>query len=137
MSEADYEMRLRRSQMRRESHEEVESILTLAGLRSERMWELANGYWPDSPTYDDVRYPWWLAKTSIGLIRIGRRKRVLAIDWEATGIKASVTDDEVTRGETMVHAWSSEKAVEYMKRLRVAADQRNVAASDKGEGGAG
>ena len=69
-------MHRRREEMRTTSREEVLSILALAGLKPTRTWELANGYWPDAPDYDDVRYPWWLAQTSIGLIRIGRRKRL-------------------------------------------------------------
>lgn len=84
--ERENAMHKRREEMRVETREEATSILTLAGLRPERMWELANGYWPDAPTYDDVRCPWWLAKTGIGLIRLGWRKRVLEIDWSETGI---------------------------------------------------
>jgi hypothetical protein len=108
----------RRQDMRSDSHVEVVSILTLAGLKPERMWELANGYWPDSPDYDDVRTPWWLAQTSVGLIRIGWRKRVIEIDWSATGNEVSVTDDDVTKWLTMVHAYSTAKAVEYLTKLR-------------------
>lgn len=111
------QMHRRREQMREESRAEVTSILTLAGLTPTRMWELANGYWPDHPEYDDVRRPWWLAQTSIGLIRIGRRKRVIMIDWEATDVRGIITDDDVTKDSDGVHAWSVEKAVEYVRRL--------------------
>jgi len=112
-----------REEMRDKGREEITSILTLAGLRPKRMWELANGYWPLAPTYDDVRRPWWLAKTEIGLIRIGWRKRVLSIEWEETGISAIVTDDNVTKELTLVHAYSQEKAIEYLKLLRRCADE--------------
>jgi hypothetical protein len=122
MSEYERAMHNRREQMVTETREEVTSILTLAGLRPERMWELANGYWPLAPTYDDVRSPWWLAQTSIGLIRIGSRKRVISIDWEATPIEATVTDDDVSKGPKMVHAYSTAKAVEYLTRLRECAE---------------
>lgn len=116
--ERDHEVRVRRETMRNEARAEVESILTLAELKPERMWELANGYWPDTPCYDDVRRPWWLAQTSIGLIRLGWRKRVLEIAWEATEVRGIVTDDDTTKGETMVHAWGVAKAVAYVTRLR-------------------
>ena len=109
--------------MRTESREEATSILTLAGLKPERMWELANGYWPDAPTYDDVRTPWWLAQTSIGLVRLGWRKRVLEIDWSATSTQVTVTEDDVTKELTMVHAYSQAKAVEYLTSLRKAAQK--------------
>lgn len=90
-------MHTHREQMVTKTREEVTSILTLAGLRPERMWELANGYWPLAPSYDDVRSPWWLAQTSIGLIRIGSRKRVVSIEWDACKVRGIVTTDDVTK----------------------------------------
>jgi len=112
------DMHTHREQMVKDTREEVVSILTLAGLPPSRTWELANKYWPLAPDYDDVRWPWWLAQTSVGLIEIGWRKRVLSIDWEATGVNAEVTSDDVTRSPFMVHAYSTAKAVEYLTRLR-------------------
>lgn len=112
------DMHSHRERMAKDSRAEVTSILTLAGLPPTRMWELANGYWPLAPEYDDVRRPWWLAQTSLGLIEIGWRKRVLSIDWSATDVRAIVTDDEVTKEETMVHAYTTPKAVECLTRLR-------------------
>jgi hypothetical protein len=117
----EHDMHTRREQMCADSRAEVESILTLAGLKPERMWELANGYWPLAPIYDDVRRPWWLAQTSLGLIQAGWRKRVIAIDWEATPHRHIVTIDDVTKGGTLVHASSASKAVEYLTALRKAA----------------
>lgn len=115
-------MHTRRAEMRDKTREETESILSLSGLRPSAMWELANQYWPDSPEYDDARHPWWLARTSLGLIQIGRRKRVIAIDWRSTEVRAIVTEDQVTKEETMVHAYTTAKAVEYLTRLRQAAE---------------
>lgn len=92
--------------------------MTLAGFVVRKSWELANGYWPDHPDYDDVREPWWLFLTDLGLIRIGWRKRVIAIDWEACEVRGIVTDDDVTKDATSVHAWKVEKAVEYLRALR-------------------
>jgi hypothetical protein len=117
-TEHEFEMGKRREQMRAQSRDEAMSILTLAKLPPECMWELANGYWPDSPAYDDARTPWWLAKTSLGLIRIGSRKRVLEIDWSTTDVRRVVTDDDVTKTASMVHAWSTAKAVNYLTALR-------------------
>jgi hypothetical protein len=116
--EREREVRKRRELMREETRAESASIFILAGLKPDRMWELANGYWPDTPAYDDVRHPWWLAQTCIGMIRIGWCKRVLAIDWNATKIRGIVTYDDVSKSETMVHAWSVDKAVQYLSRLR-------------------
>lgn len=119
-------MRQRREELRKETHAECVSMLTLAGISVDRAWELANGYWPDSPDYDDVRRPWWLFQTPLGLIRIGRRKRVIEIDWSATKIRAVVTDEGVTKDETMVHAWGVEKAVTYLRSLRERATMATV-----------
>jgi hypothetical protein len=116
--ERDNKIHHERERMREESRGETESILTLAGLKPERMWELANRYWPLSPQYDYARRPWWLAQTSLGLIQIGRRKRVISIEWDATHRRVVVTEDNVTKSDTMVHAWSTAKAVEYLTRLR-------------------
>jgi hypothetical protein len=121
--ERENDMHSRREKMRDDSKAEVGSMLTLAGLKPQRMWELANRYWPLAPNYDEVRHPWWLAQTSIGLIEIGRRKRVLSISWEATDVRAVVTEDDVTKENYMVHAWSSGKAVEYLTRLREEAEK--------------
>jgi hypothetical protein len=132
--ERERAMHTRREQMVSTTRDEVTSILTLAGLRPERMWELANGYWPLAPDYDDVRSPWWLAQTSIGLIRIGNRKRVMSIEWDACQVRGVVTTDDVTKGETMVHAWTTAKAVEYLTRLREMAEVRPVEESKPRDG---
>lgn len=113
----------KREEMRKASREQVESIFRLAEIPFKEMWELANGYWPLSPVYDDVRRPWWLVSTSFGPVRIGWRKRVLSIDWTATGVQCVVTDD-VTKGADYVHAYSVEKAIEYLRRLREAANAK-------------
>lgn len=116
--EEQQKLRQLRHRMAEESKAEAESLLVLSGFEKPiRSWQLENLYWPLSPVYDDVRRPWWLLETSEGLIQIGRRKRVLEIRWyEPLG--EPVTADAVTKSETHVHAYSSEKAIEYLKSLR-------------------
>lgn len=99
--------------------EECAGLFTLAGIRVLGMWEIANRYWPDDPHYEDIRrqQPWWLVKTPAGLIQIGWRKRVISIDWSDTAIRTVITDDEVTKDNTMVHAWSTVRALEYLTKL--------------------
>ena len=108
----------RRDTMRTQSRAEAESIFRLAGFAIVRMWELANGYWPDAPDYDDVRTPWWLLLTEIGLVQIGWRKRVLHIQWDQCAFRGLVTEENVTKAETYVHAYSVEKAIEYLRTLQ-------------------
>ena len=100
--------------------EEVAAIFLLSGLEAKAFHELANQYWPDHPDYADIRrkQPWWLVQTPFGLIRIGWRKRVIAISWTDTTLRFVVTKDDVTKDETMVHAWTYAKAVEYITELR-------------------
>lgn len=102
---------------------QAKSLLTLAGFDVTRVWELPNQYWPES--YADLRkeYPWWLVKTQFGLIEIGWRKSVISIDWSDTGLLAIVTEDKTTKSETLVHAWTMPKALEYLTALRAAANK--------------
>ncbi len=107
----------------------IKSLFHLAGFKVLKIWRLENQYWPHYETYDEIRKksPWWLVRVGfpyspgdvevIGLIEIGWRKRVINIDWSETAVRASVTDDDVTKSETMVHAWSDTKALEYLKAL--------------------
>ena len=107
-----------REKMRDLTRGQAESIVKLAGFEVRRVWELANGYWPASPRYDDVRRPWWLLLTEIGPVLIGWRKHVLEIEWDACAVRAVVTEDDVTKGDSYVHAWSVENAVTYLRELR-------------------
>lgn len=97
---------------------DIRALFHVAGYTVQHLWELPNPYWPKSDDFDSVRTPWWLVMTQWGPIRVGRRKRVLAIHWEASSIRGDVTLDEVTKGDDHVHAWSIEKAVEYLVALR-------------------
>lgn len=94
--------------------ERVTALFSLAGIPIERMWELTNLYWRDN----GPRGPWFLVKAAGGnLIRIGWRKRVIEIDYESTLFRGLLTSDDVTKTDTLVHAWSQEKALEYLSSL--------------------
>lgn len=99
--------------------DEAKSLFTLAGIPVLAHWKLANEYWPDAPDYYETKAksPWWLMKTSRGLIRIGWRKRVIEIDWSDTDIRKVVTTDDVTKDQESVHAWTALKAAEYLTAL--------------------
>ena len=100
------------------TEERVRSLFSLSGFEVLGVWEIRNKYWPDHPRYDSVRSPWWLVKTSIGMIEIGWRKRVIQIDWSDTDFNIIVTEDDVTKDIKYVHAYGYAKAVEYLTRLR-------------------
>ena len=108
--------------------DEAEALFKLAGFTVTRIWELANMYWGGSEAIarnDGGRSPtgpWWLLMTEIGPVRVGWRKRVLEIEWDACAVRGIVTDDDgVSKAETYVHAWSLPKAVEYLQALRALA----------------
>jgi hypothetical protein len=94
-------------------YKEAQAIFQLAGIPTTTYWELTNKYW----NRNDETGPWWLFKTPVGLIRIGWRKKVIEIDWSDTPLRKIITDDDVTKDTTSVHAWSHLKAVEYLQTL--------------------
>lgn len=128
--EEQFAVRKQREEMRTKTREQAEAIMKLAGFAVTHTWELANCYWPDSPDYDDVRKPWWLFLTEIGPVQIGWRKRVLHLQWSACAYRGVVTDDDVTKTDQYVHAYSPEKAIEYLRTLRERATAPAPSSSD-------
>ena len=98
------------------SEGQVRAIFMLAGIDVKRLWKLVNEYWTPEAEIQHTS-PWWLVKTGCGLIRIGWRKRVIEIDWSETDIECKATDDPVTQEAFLVHAWTTEKAVEYLREI--------------------
>lgn len=114
--------------------EKLLALFIAAGITVRTVWELPNGYWPDAPSYADVRRrsPWLLVKTEWGLVQIGWRKRVIQIDWSDTPVRGEVTTHDVTKSDVLVHAWSEERAVEYLKAWKaLACSTRSESASIK------
>lgn len=104
------------------------ATLTLAGLKPTHKWQLVNQY--GSVEY---RGSWWLFKTTIGLIRLGWRHRVIEIDYSQIPVNESILDEEDTdvtedRTRRYAHAWTDEKCLSYLKNLRDLAEKD--AASD-------
>lgn len=96
------------------------AFMLLAGFDVRRTWRLQNEYYPETLEYAWLRMtnPWFLFETQHGLIKIGLRKRVVSVDWGATDIRlAQVTSDDVTQHDTMVHAWTPLKLLEYLQTL--------------------
>ncbi len=99
------------------TEDQVRSIFTLARIKVDKLWQLTNKYWPDSYLKERAASPWWLVRSRIGLIEIGWRKRVISIDWRDCVVRGIVTEDDVTKDETHVHAWDEFKAIEYLRKL--------------------
>ncbi len=127
----------------RDVMEEFRGYLEKAGLGRALMTAIPNEYWPSS--VKDGAEPWCLVRTPYGTFKMGWRKRVLSIDWnaayderlaridklelderyearqklrEAFDAKVLFPNEDVTRWETGIHAWGADKAVEYLKVVR-------------------
>ena len=94
--------------------DKLRAIFTMAGIKILDLKKLPNGYWGNA--YEGA-HPWWFVKTSRGWIEIGWRKRVISIDWSDTDVRVIVTEDDLTKGNDHVHAYSEEKAIEYLTAL--------------------
>lgn len=92
----------------------MRAIFLLAHIEIKRAHRLPNQY-SQHEAYADK--PWWLVETYFGIVRIGWRKRVIHIDWASTDVRGVVTEDDCTKGDTMVHAWGYAKAVQHLSAL--------------------
>lgn len=87
------------------------SLLKMAGFSIKKVVEIRNMY---STSYPD---PWFLIRTEYGVIMIGWRKSVISISWELADFRGIVTEDDVTKKDDLVHAWSYEDALKYLTNL--------------------
>lgn len=102
-------------------YDEVKAIMLLAGLQFSGINKIPNGYWPSHHNYDEVREanPWWAVHIEgEGVITIGWRKKVIHIDWSQTSRRGEVTTDDVTKDDSLVHAWNMPDAVKYLRAFR-------------------
>lgn len=95
-------------------------IFAKAGFMFSVMHHLPNGY-----THDSSGPPWFTVETEVGSITLGWRKSVIIIDWSETphagkDILQLFAAEDVTKDKTYIHAWSKEKAVEYLSKIREA-----------------
>lgn len=102
------------------TEDEVRALFTLAGISVLDVEALIDGYTydPKDSRFFDLkpRCVWWHVRVNDGWVKIGWRKRVIEIEWKDTSLRdKEVTLDDVTKGETFVHAWSIEDAVRYLR----------------------
>lgn len=79
---------------------------------------IPNGYSSQDPYWS--QFPWFIATTRVGHIKIGCRKRVIEISWEGTkgGLARDLFPDEnVTKEGQMIHAWDLNKARDYVRAV--------------------
>lgn len=114
------------------TEQEAQALFILAGFKVKKMYRIFNDYHPINTANAEwhIKESWWLAVTEQGdMVKVGWRKRVINIDFEGTAFRADttcptkaernvLTKDDVTHGDTYIHAWSHSKAVEYLTILR-------------------
>jgi hypothetical protein len=66
--------------------------------------------------------PWFEVNTEFGIFKTGWRKRVINIDCsrlnkKIDSLRTIFAEENVTTGDTSIHAWSEEKAVEYLSKI--------------------
>lgn len=98
--------------------EKIKAVVEEAGYKIEEIQCFKNQYW-NSVTAN----PWLHVKTDLGVLEIGERKHVIHLDWRlADGINVDGTlyfeSEDVTKDKTLIHAWSRDKLVEYLRTLR-------------------
>ena len=80
--------------------------------------EIPNGY---CDRYCCRHLPWFVVTTNVGRITIGHRKRVISIDWGGTvgtlSAQELFPDEDVTKHDKMIHAWSIEDAKRYVATI--------------------
>ncbi len=101
-----------------EATKERQEILELFKDHAIFVEEIPNGY---SNGWYSKHLPWFVVTTKLGRITIGWRKRVINIDWEGSIINKTANElfpgEDVTKGNKCIHAWSYEKAKEYIDVL--------------------
>ncbi len=106
----------------KETRTEFETLFRDAGIPILAIEPTENKY--GSFTY---RGPWFNVTTPAGAIRVGWRKRVIEIELQGewpVDCAELFRNEDVTVGYALVHAWSNEKAVEYLREIsRVASVQ--------------
>lgn len=98
---------------------EYKKMFIDAGIPIINEHELMNQYWPRVEEYAMLilSNPWWLFETPYGNIKIGPRKRVYVLDWSATPLRQILTDLDVTKSETMLHAYTHSELVDAIAIL--------------------
>ena len=96
----------------------AESLFKMAGFKIILTRAITN-------QYDPYNGPWFLIQTEFGVIMMGWRKHVINIDWSFCEYRGIITQDtiydegkvKVSTDENWTHAWSYEKALEYLSTL--------------------
>lgn len=80
---------------------------------------IPNEYDPSDPYFS--LFEWYLVTTKIGTFKVGTRKRVIVVDWSETDLDICAQElfplEDVTKEGKYIHAWSWEKAKDYVSHI--------------------
>jgi hypothetical protein len=105
--------------------EKFTEVFQKAGFQKYNLTPIHNEYCPEPASCTSCA-PWFLVDTEIGQIKIGWRKRVINIDWsncrndKELCLTPLFKTESTTVGDTYVHAWGWDKAIEYLHSIREA-----------------
>jgi hypothetical protein len=116
-----YHMDCWKTKREKEEREYFIDIIKKTGINVLRMKKIENEY----SSYDGYA-PWYLvtAKFNTGeaVFKIGWRKRVINIEFMNVGKQMSVESlfpkEDVTKGAKYIHAWGTEKCIEYLTEIK-------------------
>jgi len=98
--------------------EELSGLFKEAGFDPIHIEVINSEYCGEACCY---KYPWIIATTNKGRIKLGWRKRVMNLDWSDSDLGINgmemFKDEDVTKGTSYIHCWGKEKALEYLKKL--------------------
>jgi hypothetical protein len=98
--------------------EDAQILFSSAGLAPIYVQEIDNRYC--GPLCCPHRV-WLRVTTRLGVLVVGWRKHVLAIDWSESDVEVGAeelfAEEGVTKSEKMIHAWNYKEATKYLKKL--------------------
>lgn len=106
------------------NQELVKSMFAATGFKVNKVYVLENKYWPANQAYLEIRSknPWFLLKTQFGLIEVGKRKRVIHLDWRDINenqLTPKEGEEWITNGPGYVHSYSNEALVSNLFKLHI------------------
>ena len=106
-----------RAKLARDQEEEFRQIFVRAGFKWPKLTAVKNQY-----CGCEYCAPWYEVKTKYGKFTIGWRKRVINLDWSATGrdFLPLFADEDVTKESGYIHAWGVDQCVDFLTRIKSA-----------------
>lgn len=104
---------------RNEHVAELTELFKSAGFDTVHVETIDSEYCKEPCCY---KYPWIIATTNQGRIKLGWRKRVMTLDWSDSDLgidgREFFKGEHTTIEQSYIHCWGKDKAVEYLRKLK-------------------